>query len=325
MGAVMLEITKDMLDEAIKDEKKSTKVSNISAQLAVCFLLAVAAVEALCAFSIMNRDIIGALIFLLIAAAADILLFLVISFLMSLKYIKRLPLSFFIYSFKLRKLNKAAKAADYDNKILLYESRLAKGKGSDRLLYINELIPLYIRENRFDKAEELLRQAESIAPKNYFQRYAKATSYLVYYASANDGENYIKAYLENESIINEMWSYVLSTQIPALDFTKFFISYSGDYNKAIEYYLNAIYFKEKAAEINSAYAYSDEGRNANNIDLAWLYCKNGDREKAAECFHEASEFFADTDVPFFRSELERVGKILDEAGIDYSCYDNAEE
>lgn len=325
MGAVMLEITKDMLDEAIKDEKKSTKVSNISAQLAVCFLLAVAAVEALCAFSIMNRDIIGALIFLLISAAADIVLLFIIIFLMSLKSIKRIPFELLVYSFKLHKFNKTVQAADDDNKILLYESKLAKNKGRDRLLYINGLIPLYVRKNRFDKAEELLRQAESIVPKNFMQRCAKATSYFIFYASANDGESYTKAYLENESIIDEMWNDPLSFKISALTYTKIFIACSGDYNKAIEYYLNVAYFQEKAGEINVIYEKSEDEKNAANIDLAELYCKSGDREKSAEYFKKAKEALADTDVPFYRSELERVGKILDEAGIDHSCSDNAEE
>lgn len=314
----MLEITKDMLDEALKDEKIRTSISNISVKMAGCFLLAVVAIELIWVLIMINRDIIGAFVFLLIAAAADIVLFFIVIFLMSLKRIKKLPLSFFMYSFKLRKLNKTAQTADNDNKILLYESRLAKDKDRDRLLYINELILLYIRKNRFDKAEELLRQAKSIVPKNFFQRYAKALSYLVYYDSANDSENYIKAYLENESIIDEMWSSVLLFKISALNFTKTFISYSGDYNKAIEYYLNAAYFQEKAQEINAAYVYSDEGKNAAILDLAALYCKNGDREKSAECFRKAKAFFEDTDVPFFRSELERVGKILDEAGIDHS-------
>lgn len=321
----MLEITKAMLDETIETERKNKAASDKAARITAYIMLAAIGAEFVVLFMLLYNSFWAALIYTVIILAVDFVVFFGVTVLISRKYISGFTVGGFLRAFKNQKFNQTVAAADNDTKIRLYEERLAAAKGGDRLLSINALMPMYLRINEIDRAEALLKEAEGIAPKNFWQKSAKALNYLVFYGAVNDGESFIKAYRENELVIREMWNNMLILKIEALKYTAVFLAHSGQYDKAIEYYLNIIEFQEKAGEIDASCGINEEGKKVVGIDFAELYCKVGDREKAAEYFREAKEFFADTDVPFLRSELDRVGKILDEAGIDYSCPDNAEE
>lgn len=297
-GTVMLEITKAMLDEVIETERKNNAASDRSAQIKAYMMIALIGVEFAVLFLLSSF---AALIFAVIALAVDFVLF--------------LPL---VRAFKNHQFDQAVMAADNDTKIFMYEYRLAKAKGGEKLFFINALIPMYLRINEIDKAEALLKEAEDIVPKKFLQRSAKAVNYLTFYGAVSDGESFIRAYCENEAVIAEMWKNMLTTKIEALKYTAVFLAYSKEYDKAIEYYLNLIELQEKAGEINASCAINEEGKNAYNIDLAILYCKSGNTEKAAEYFREAKDFFADTDRTFIISALDKAEKTLSEAGIDLS-------
>lgn len=314
----MLEITKDMLDQTIEAERKNKAASDKAVQITAYIMIAAIGVEFAVLFMLLRSSFWSALIYVAIILAVDFVVFFGVTILMSKKYISGFTVGAFVRGLKNQKFNQAVEAADDGTKIRLYEERLAAVKGGEKLLSINALIPAYLRINENDKAEALLKEAEDIVPKSFWQKSSKALNYLTFYGTLNDGERFIRAYRENEAVIEEMWNNMLILKIVALKYTAFFLAYSGQYDKAIEYYLNIIEFQEKAGEIDASCGINEEEKKVISIDLAELYCKNGNKEKSAEYFREAKEFFADTDVPFLRSELERVGKILDEAGICYS-------
>lgn len=303
-GTVMLEITKAMLNEAIETERKNNAASDKSAQIKAYMMIALIGVEFVV---LLLLNSFAALIFAVIALAVDFVLF--------------LPL---VIAFKNHQFNQAVMAANNDTKIFMYEYRLAKAKGGEKLLFINALIPMYMRINAIDKAEALLKGSENIVPKNFLQRAAKAVNYLTFYGAVSDGESFIRAYRENEAVMAEMWNNMLTMKIEALKYTAVFLAYSKEYDKAIEYYLNLIEFQEKAEEIDASCAINEEGKNAYNIDLAILYCKSGNTEKAVEYFREAKDFFAGTDRTFIISALDKAEKTLAEAGIDFSNFSEKE-
>lgn len=294
----MLEITKDMLEQAIEAEKKNNAALDRSAQIKAYMMIALVGAEfvVLCMLSSF-----AALIFAVIASAADLVLF--------------LPL---VRAFKNQQFNQAVMAADNDTKIFMYEYRLAKAKGGEKLLFINALIPMYLHRNEIDKVKALLKGSEDIVPKNFLQRSAKAVNYLTFYGAVSDGESFIRDYCENEAVIAEMWNDMLTMKIEALKYTAVFLAYSKEYDKAIEYYLNLIEFRGNAVEIDSSCEIDENGKMAYCIDLAILYCKSGNAEKAAEYFRKAKDFFADTDLTFIISALDKAEKTLAEAGIDLS-------
>lgn len=321
----MLEITKDMLDQTIEAERKNKASLDKSSQKTACRMVALVGIEFAVLFMLLLSNFWTALIFAAIILAVDFVLFFGVTVLISRKYISGFTVSTFVRAFKNHKFNQAVISADNDTKIFMYEYRLAKAKGGERLLSINALIPMYLRINENDKAEALLKESEDIVPKNFLQRSAKAVNYLTFYGAVSDGESFIRAYRENEAVIAEMWNNVLTIKIEALKYTAVFLAYNKEYEKAIEYYLNLIEFQEKAEEIDASCAINEEGKNAYNIDLAILYCKSGNTEKAVEYFREAKDFFADTDQTFIISALDKAEKTLAEAGIGLSDVSETEE
>lgn len=321
----MLEITKEMLDQTIEAERKNKAASDKSAMVTAYIMIAAIGAEFVVLFMLLLISFWAALIYVAIILAIDFVLFFGVTVLISKKYIIGFTVGAFVRAFKNQKFNQAVMAADNDLKIFMYEYRLAKAKGGERLLSINALIPMYLRISENDKAEALLKEAENIVPKTFLQRSAKALNYLIFYGAVSDGESFIRAYRENEAIIVEMWNNMLTMKIEALKYTAVFLAYSKEYDKAIEYYLNLIEFQEKAIEIDASCAINEEGKKAVSIDLAELYCKIGNNEKAAECFREAKDFFADTDQTFIISALDKAEKTLAEAGIDLSNVSETEE
>lgn len=318
----MLEITKDMLDQTIEAERKNKAASDKAVQITAHIMIAAIVAEFVALFMFLHNSFLAALIYVAIILAVDFVVFFGVTVLMSYKYISGFTVGKFIHSFKNEKFNQTVMAADINTKIRLYEERLAAAKDGEKIIPANALITLYINNNDIDewteKAGALLKEIENIPPKNFLQRSYKALSYFAFYGVSNDAESYIKAFRENEKVVEEMWNEALPMKVYALKHTAVFLAHIGQYDKAAEYYLNIIEFQEKAGEIDASCGINEEGKKAVGIDLAELYCKSGNKEKAAEYFREAKEFFADTEVPFIRYELERVGKILDEAGICYS-------
>lgn len=325
----MLEITKNMLDQTIEAERKNKAASDKSVQITAYIMLAAIGAEFVVLFMLLYNSFLTALIYVAIILAVDFVVFFGVTILMSKKYISGFTTEKFIHAFKRQKFNETVMSADNDTKIRLYEERFAADKGGEKILSANSLISLYLNNNDIDewtkKAEELLKEIENIPPKNFLQRSLKALSYFTFYSVANDAEGYIKAFHENEKVIEEMWNETLPMKIHALKHTAIFLAYSGQYDKAVEYYLNIIEFQEKAGEIDASCGINEEGKKLVSIDLAELYCKIGNNEKAAEYFREAKEFFAETNIPFIKSELDRVGKTLAEAGIELSNVSETEE
>ena len=86
-------------------------------------------------------------------------------------------------------------------------------------------------------------------------------------------------------------------------------------------HLDVMRFFQKAirrAEIDVAYAMSEESKELHCLDYAMLYCKLGENEKSAESFRVALERFESTDKPSLKKHLKKVRRMLDEAGIDYT-------
>lgn len=318
----MLEVTKEMLDNIIETQKEKKIKSDKYTQIVAKIALIAAAVEFIVFCMFISINLLKAFAFLVIAVIADIVFLFAATLLLSFKYIDGFTVGAFFHALKCQKYNSELLAADEKGKERLYENRYANAKGGEKLLASNGVIGICLRMNDFDRAEKIINEVAGIEPKNFLQRAVRASNYIALYEARNDEENYIKTYRESEKLIAEMWDNTLDTKLEALRWTASYLAYSGQYEKAIEYYNYLIDFQNKAAETDANLAVTDEHLNAGNIDLAEIYCKLGNTEKAAECFRAASEFFAETEVPICKSELERVGKILDEAGIEYSCHDS---
>lgn len=314
----MLEITKDMLDQTIEAERKNKAASDKAVQITAYIMIGAIAAEFAVLFKLLRSSFLSALIYVAIILSVDFVVFFGVTILMSKKYISGFTVGAFFHALKNQKYNSAILAADEKEKERLYGNRYANAKGEEKLLASNGVIGICLRMNDFDRAEKIINETAGIEPKNFLQRCIKVLNYFAFYGARNDKENYIKTYRENEKVIDEMWNNTLDTKIEAVRYTAIYLACTEQYEKAIEYYDYLFDFQNQAAEIDPKLAVTDELLNALNIDLAELYCNSGNKEKAAECFRKAKEFFADTEIQFIKYELERVGEILDEAGIDYS-------
>lgn len=318
----MLEITKAMLDETIETERKNKAASDKAARITAYIMLAAIGAEFVVLFMLLYNSFWAALIYTVIILAVDFVVFFGVTVLISRKYISGFTVGKFIHAFKNQKFHKAVAEADNDTQIRMNEERLAAAKDGEKIPPANSLISLYQVKYDVDKwrekAEALLKEIENITPKNSLQRELKASMYFIFYGVTDDAESYVKVFHENEEVIEEMWNDMLPMKTEALKYTAIFLACNEEYGKAIECYFNMIDFREKAGEIDASCGIDENGKKAALIDLAVLYCKSGNTEKAIEYFREAKEFFADNNNAFIGYELEKAEKTLAEAGINLS-------
>ncbi len=319
----MFEITKEMMDEAIEEERRLNVAGDKSVKAAAAILIIVFGAEIIAFILLLSVDILKGLIFAVAAAAASFILLFLTIIIVSKKYIKGFEVSAFISAFKNRNFNEYIKTVDKKSQILLYEDRLAKSKTDDeRIRNGGTLLELYAVECQDEKADKMFEEISRLVPKRKIAKMAKLDSVLAYYDSRDDGESYCKAY-ENSGDIIEMW-WNNSLNLKFLLFARYiaYTTIKKNYEKALELYNYNLEAHERAGEFNALYCINDEVRNVACIDLAMLYLNTGDTEKAAECMREAERRFADGSVPLIQKQMEKVRAMFDGAGINLTVEQN---
>lgn len=310
----MLEITKEMMDEAIEEERRLNAASDKSVKAVVVILLIVLGAEVIAFIMLLSANILKGLIFAVAAAAADFVLLFLTVIIMSKKYIKGFEVGAFISAFKNRNFNEYIKTVDKKAQILFYEDRLAKSKTDDeKIRNGGTLLELYAVECQDEKADKMFEEISRLVPKRKIAKMAKLDSVLAYYDSKDDGESYCKAY-ENSGDIIEMW-WNNSLDLKFVLFGKYitYTTIKKDYKKALELYTYNLEARERAGEFNALYCINDEVRNVACIDLAMLYFNTGDTEKAEECMREAERRFADGSVPLIKKQMEKLRAMFEKA------------
>lgn len=251
------------------------------------------------------------LVYIFIGMAATLVL--------TAKYMRMMSIADVAKSLIRNKKEKEIRNSDAKTKIEWFTAKLSKTQNArEKIGAMNELMSVYAGECMEDKVDECFEMIMQFTPKAPIEKVIKFDSVLYYYDYKDDTEKYISAYNENEEILQQCWDMHLLMKF--LVFSRY-ISYLiilGEYQKAFECYNLNLEMHEKAAEIDVAYAMSEESKEFHCLDYAMLYCKLGEKEKSAESFRVALERFENTDKPSLKKHLEKVRKMLDEAGIDYT-------
>lgn len=208
---------------------------------------------------------------------------------------------------------------EFDDKIRWLKSALAKAKTPyEKLNAICFLIQVYAEKCMENEVDEYFNMLSQIIPKKTLDKIMFLDIQLLYYDYKDDTENYLRTYSENDNILKLKWDMTLSEQIGVFNRYMNYVFINRDYQKALELYNLNLEIHEKAAEIDVNFALPEESKNLYCIDYAMLYCKLGEKEKAAESFRVALERNSNTDKPYIKKHIEKVRGMLNEAGVDYS-------
>jgi len=319
----MFEITREMMDEAIGEERRLNAASDKSVKAVVVILLIVLGAEIIAFIMLLSANILKGLIFAVAAAAADFVLLFLTVIIMSKKYIKGFEVGAFISAFKNRNFNEYIKTVDKKAQILLYEDRLAKSKTDDeRIRNGGTLLELYAVECQDKKADKMFEEISRLVPKRNIAKIAKLDSALYYYSSKDDAESFCRAYESGGDIIEMWWNNSLDLKFALFGKYIVYTIVKKEYEKALELYTYNLEARERAGEFNAECGINDEMRNVACIDLAMLYFNTGGTEKAEECMREAERRFADGSALFIQKQMEKLRAMFDGAGIKLTVEQN---
>lgn len=219
------------------------------------------------------------------------------------------------------KFDQKLKTLDDVSKIQLLEEKAKTAKGILRTNAIASLVPLYARRDEAEKMKTLTDYVISTKPKNKFEKNLRIDIILSYYDYTDDAENYIKVFEENLQEFTDMWENgKINYKIGAMERQIVYLIHTNEYKEAFRLHNLMLEFLDKFAAVMPSIDAEqiNRSRNVNCLDYAMYYCKLGEKEKSAESFRVALERFENTDVPSLRKHLEKVRRMLDEAGIDYT-------
>lgn len=315
----MFEVTREMMEQAIDEEKERNQASTKAVTNTAFVIIAVLGIEILVLFSLLSDIGIKMLAVLPAVIIADLLLFAAVVLLLSAKYTPNFSVKEFWYAFRNQRFNKEYMSADVGRKIEMYEARLASAKNDDvKINAVNALINLYILENLEEKIEEAAEILDGLTPVSLLSRYAKLTALLMYYDYKDDADSYVSAYENGMEILEKSWTSHMFMKISVASHCSAYYMMNKDYRKALDAYNLYLEFSDRASKIDASHALPSESKDVICLDYAMCYCKLGENEKAAESFRVALERFENTDVPSLKKYLEKVRRMLDEAGIDYT-------
>ena len=314
----MFEVTREKLEKAIEEEKEITrKYEKKLARFIICFGV-LGAIELIFLLALPPVD--GFLALIAVVAFDFILLVMSIAF-FTWQEIRIFSPWLVINSINETEFSKKLKTLDDVSKIQLLEQRVKTAKGILRTNAIASLVPLYTRRDEAEKMKALTDYMISTNPKSKFGKNLRTDIMLSYYDYTDDVENYIKVFEENLHEFTDMWENgKINYKVAAMGRHIIYLIHTNEYNEAFRLHNLMLEFLDKfAAVIPSMDAEQiNRSREMNCLDYAMYYCKLGEKEKAAESFRVALVRFENTDEPHLKKHLEKIRKMLDEAGIDYT-------
>ena len=314
----MFEVTREKLEKAIEEEKECVKRYEKKLTRFIIFFAILNLIELMLLISLPIEKSFLALI--AVIAFDLVLLIMCISFFTWQQSGVFSPW-LVINSTSEVKFSQKLKTLDDVSKIQLLEQKAKTTKGILRTNTLASLIPLYSRMDEPAKLKALADYMMNTKPKRKFERILRMDALLAYYDYMDDAENYTKLFEENLQEITDLWENErINYKNLAIGRLISYLFYTNEYKEAFRLHNLLLEFLDKFAEVMPSFTPEqiNWSRNVNCLDYAMYYCKMGEKEKAAESFRVALERFENTDVPFLKKQLEKVRRMLDEAGIDYT-------
>ncbi len=314
----MFEVTREKLEKAIEEEKESAKkYEKKLVRFIICFG-ALGAIELIFLFALPPAT--GFLALIAVVVFDFILLVMFIAF-FTWQETGIFSPWLVINSINSTEFSKKLKTLDDVSKIQLLEEKAKTAKGILRTNAIASLVPLYTRRDEAEKMKALTEYMMSTNPKSKYGKNLRTDIMLSYYDYTDDVENYIKVFEENLQEFTDMWENgKINYKAAAMGRQIVYLVHTNEYKEAFRLHNLMLEFLDKFATVMPSMDAEqiNRSREMNCLDYAMYYCKLGEKEKSAESFRVALERFENTDIPFLKKHLEKVRRMLDEAGIDYT-------
>lgn len=314
----MAEITSEMIDNIIEAEKEHNKAVEKQFDRIISKGFApLLGIEIIISAALLGFSVLKALAAAAISVVLDILLFLIVTEILTAREMKFQAFAL-VSIYRKRKLKRFAALVDAapttEEKLRLYCENIKKSGNKDEKLsaisqYINFVNAMCAEQDIDWVYEELIK----IRSEKFITKSAKLQDLLLYFIAKGDCDGFIRTFEENQGLIKEMWDYALFSKLDIVVLCCEYFRMKKEYQKQLEYYDILIEFHEKASEIDVKYALTDEMRSEIKIDYAKIYCRLGRYEEAAECLHEAEEKLKNNDKPYIKKGIEEAGKMLEEA------------
>lgn len=319
-GAGMLEITKEMIDEAVESEKTLRKKSEKATVKAACILFVILILEFFWLVGLLNVGILKALTAAAFFVIADILYFFTaVEVIMHMQTKSPYPAVISFYNaYRRRRFEARLNAAPtVEEKLRLFEEYPrryfgAAGRLSSATEHMNFLMKMCVDRN----ADELYEQIAKAKPKKILLKFTRLEGMFTYFMLKEDAERYICAFEENADTISKNWDYSLFAKSYVMMYFLEYLNFKQDFPKALEYYDMFMYFQEKAAEVDVSLAFPEEALTAVPIGYAILYCRLGSTEEAEKYYREAEEKLADCDMPCIKKQMEKARGLLEKTKIN---------
>lgn len=285
----MFEITRDMVEQVIEDEKKkraavSSKMKGWGIKfIAFAFLQAV-----VLACVLINNYWTAFKLALAIIAFDLIFIYFLLDYFMR-KYDKTGHTLFYMLyrSRKIRKFSSEIKSAEnLKEKCRLYEEYIEKENiKSDKALFISEYQSFCIGMGIEDKTDKFHSFMEKYSPKNItgkvirFQYLSSSLSY-----AGKHCEN-LRFYEENTALLKEIWENGIITvkMVPLLVLADF-CENKGDDDGILQNYGLIELLYDEAEKIDVSLAMPEKTRRAIELTCVCAYCRKGDTGKSAELY-----------------------------------------
>lgn len=315
----MFEVTREMLDAAIEEERRNKNEFNDSVNKFILSYMITFAVISMIILFFVPVGFGTKFLLLLGAVVVYVIIGILATLILTAKYVRIMEIADVAKSIIGNKKKKEIAKSDSKTRINWLTAKLSAAKSNkDKIFIINELMPVYATECMDDKVDECFDMIKLLDPQKDLEKVIKLDTLLYYYDYKDDTENYIRTYNDNEDILQQWWAMPLTMKFSLFNRYRSFLFIMGDYQKALEFYNLNLEIHEKAAEIDVDFALPEESKNLYCIDYAMLYCKLGEKEKAAESFRVALERNSNTDKPYIKKHIEKVRGMLNEAGVNYS-------
>lgn len=319
----MLEIKKEMIDEAVEKEKKNRTKAEKATVRAALFLLIIIFLEVFLLAALFSVNITKTL-----PAAAIFIIADIVFFFAAVEVIMRIdtaeppyPAVFSFYYAYMRKRFAARldAAPTADEKFRLYEENHKKAVVKHRkILAAIEYIEFFTKtqaDKNNDLLDELYEEIANDKPKKILLKFTRLQGLLGYFIFKEDSAGYIRTFEENSDTISKFWDFNFSSKINIIIYFVQYFEFKNDFQNALEYYDLLVYLNEKASEIDVSLALPEETVKTFSLDYAKIFCRLGRWEEAEKYFREAEEMLADNNNPRIKKQMESVRKMLDEANI----------
>lgn len=316
----MAEITSEMIDSIIEDEKKRKIMIEKKVRSYIYMLVPFLVIEAVLIIAFLFISIPKALLAIAGSIIADILYFIIMIEIFTAQEMK-MQSSAVVSLYKASKRNRFAAIIDAaptaEEKLRLYCENIKNTRNkNDKLSAVEEYLYFLNTMCIDEDINWIYEELTKIHSKKFITETGKLHGLLLYFSVKNDNEGFIRTLEENQDLIRRMWDRALFIKLDILVWCCEYYGIKEDYLKQLEYYDVMVEFRNKASEIDVQYVLTDEMLGEIKIDYARIYCRLGKYEEAEKCLREAEEKLANANIPYIKKFMDETRKMLEETYTD---------